>query len=55
MTKGRRSTGVLRKSSVWIWSGHSAENPIRLWTFKTAFEQGGTEDGETVKRCAYKD
>ena len=30
-------------------NGHSAESYTAVWTFKTAFEQAGTDDGETVK------
>lgn len=30
-------------------NGHSAEAYTAVWTFKTAFEQAGTDDGEAVK------
>ncbi len=30
-------------------NGHSAEAYTAIWTFKTAFEQAGTDDGEAVK------
>lgn len=30
-------------------NGHSAESYTAIWTFKTAFEQAGTDDGETVR------
>lgn len=32
-------------------NGHSAEAYTAVWTFKTAFEQAGTDDGEAVKNA----
>lgn len=49
MTKGQEINRRFKEIFGVDMNGHSAESYTAVWTFKTAFEQAGTEDGETVK------
>ncbi len=49
MTKGQEINRRFKEIFGVDMNGHSAESYTAVWTFKTAFEQAGTDDGETVK------
>lgn len=49
MTKGQDINQRFKEIFGVDMNGHSAESYTAIWTFKTAFEQAGTDDGETVK------
>lgn len=49
MTKGQDINKKFKEIFGVDMNGHSAEAYTAVWTFKTAFEQAGTDDGEAVK------
>ncbi len=49
MTKGRDINKRFKRVFGIDMNGHSAEAYTAIWTFKTAFEQAGTDDGEAVR------
>ncbi len=49
MTKGQDINKRFKEIFHVDMNGHSAEAYTAVWTFKTAFEQAGTDDGEAVK------
>lgn len=49
MTKGQDINKRFKEIFGVDMNGHSAEAYTAVWTFKTAFEQAGTDDGEAVR------
>ncbi len=49
MTKGQEINRRFKEIFGIDMNGHSAEAYTAIWTFKTAFEQAGTDEGEAVK------
>lgn len=51
LTKGQDINKKFKEIYDVDMNGHSAESYTAVWTFKTAFEQAGTTDGEAVKNA----
>ncbi len=51
MTKGADINRRFKEIFHVDMNGHSAEAYTAIWTFKTAFEQAGTDEGEAVKEA----
>ncbi len=51
LAKGKEANKRFKEIFGIDMNGHSAEAYTAIWTFKTAFEQAGTDDGESVKNA----